>query len=838
MENKNTLEWKWMIEDLRKNYKELLWYFFASLLIIAFKINVLVHYTSEQLGIIKVASFLNVNIINTLLSISLLGLVIGYIFINKIYLLKLIPTLVSCIRSISIICIYLFVFRDSNIFYCFEDYPSIYYIDIFIFCISSFSLKLKPYQSFTSQTKSIFVEENTKITLANDSAQRGDYSKIIVEQVNNLKTENSFSIAIIGEWGSGKSTFMNFLEENLITDNRNIIIKYNPWKVKNTDLMLDDFFTSFINKVAEFDHDLKSSLIQYSQYLTESSLKDNWITKALTFFISNFHKPQSLAEQLGNINTQIEQTGKKFIIFIDDIDRLTGEEIFQILKLLRTTMDFKNVIFIAGIDLKYVYNSIEKSKSIYSINKYLNKIFQLEILLPPIDKYKLRDSLLNQLVVSEEHKKVISSLFNDFGEMPISSIPKEESAFNTCIDSFRDVNRFVNSFNLTYSIIGDFVEIRDLVFIELIKMKYPLVYQKIASKQYLFFYKSANSLGKNVHFYQVDYNEIANKHFGGKTEDIEYVKLTRLLISIYKEDNMSKYKSACMINKHQTYYNYLTIGLITDEDFADIWNQEIEEIIKIVKEYVKQNKQEDFYRKCQIFLPSINNLEIFEKFVLINLEIGEKNNQETIFDLIHRGGNIGYDYFDFIKSIVSNKILSLEKRIYFCSTYIQLIIRGGAFINKDLKKDYVELNFGFFEEFLEKQKEITYNLISIYRSNVEDSNEKGFLIYYKAAKLFREFIESHKEDYLKTLLHPYYNPNPADKRYVFEPLLNQTFQDKGKDNGFENFEIFLENFKGNEKLKNFTKKHFEQYKKSKAEPKYTTLDENEIIYLKKMQASL
>lgn len=53
-----------------------------------------------------------------------------------------------------------------------------------------------------------------------DLLSRKSYSKIIVEYIISRKTETPFNIGIFGEWGEGKSSFLNLIEEEINKANR------------------------------------------------------------------------------------------------------------------------------------------------------------------------------------------------------------------------------------------------------------------------------------------------------------------------------------------------------------------------------------------------------------------------------------------------------------------------------------------------------------------------------------------------------------------------------------------------------------------------------------------
>lgn len=846
------LETKWMIADLKKSYKEVIGYLFIPLLAISFHSNILINYTSEQLGVIKIHKLLNYSVINNWLFSLIVIFTISYIYIYKIYTLQLVPTIISRIRFGLIIFLYVFYFKQSNIFYCFEDSPSIFYVDSLIFCLCAFSLNLKPYQSYNPITNSIFIEENSKLRLQDDGLKRAEYSKKIVDEINNLKTENSFSIAVVGEWGIGKSTFMNFLEENLVEDNRNIIVKYNPWKVKNPDLMLEDFFTSFINEVGKLDHDLKNNLIKYSRYLTESEFKDNWVIKIIGFVLTFFDQPKSLSEQIDEINNRLEQTGKKFIIFIDDIDRLTGEEIFQILKLLRTTVDFKNVIFIAGIDLEYVQQSIGNSSiQIHKSDKYLNKIFQLEIFLPPFDKSTVISQIMKLLQIHDSDTEKIRECLNSISQFLNTEKHLNKNILEFFLNSYREVNRFVNAFNLSYKMVGDYVDLYDLILIEILKVKYSKIYQKFADKSLLEKYSLLNEPIDGD--YTVKVTDTLKEAYLKQIILEDHENVGFLISQIYpaskKDKSINKsYKSIIYRENHDLYYNYLNIGKVGSREFENIVSKPIELIFKEIEVLRKQEKFFDFYKKLidKISLIRFENEEP-EPLILLWIEISDSEN-EAIIEQILRKILFQRNYYkvpssntiiDIFLKYLQNESVSLEKRLNLTQAYIwQCInpIKKEIYTIDDIESinKVKKINSQNFKLYIEQETNLSKKTFHNLYNNIDKiENDKLILTEY-SLKLFRNFINNHKEDYLKLVLRP--RDSRSNNIFVFETYLEDTFKDLDEDNGFENFEKFLNDFEGDQKLKDFISEYFEIYKNNPFDPKSIKLNEEDIKYLNEIQA--
>ena len=96
------------------------------------------------------------------------------------------------------------------------------------------------------------------------------------------------------------------------------------------------------------------------------------------------------------------QNGKRaateILVMIDDIDRLTADEIRQLYRVIKSVADFPNVIYLLAFDKRVVINALEKTQDIPGAGEeYLEKIVQTPFELPIPDKNSLRSLLFEKL---------------------------------------------------------------------------------------------------------------------------------------------------------------------------------------------------------------------------------------------------------------------------------------------------------------------------------------------------------------------------------------------------------------------------------------------------------
>lgn len=258
-----------------------------------------------------------------------------------------------------------------------------------------------------------FSVDNTEIKLEDNQIK---YAKTLVKKLKNTDlSKESFAVGITGEWGSGKSTFLNTMKEKIEKEDFAEIVEFNPWLCNSPEQVTQDFFATLINELSPKHSTLSRTINKYAKLLNKiakPSLSIFGIDLDLT------PGDDSLDELKENISNKLANLPKKVVILIDDTDRLEGNEVFEILRLIRNTADFKNVIYIATYDKEYVTDVLEGNK-IKDPDNYLEKIFQVEVHLPKVEKIKLwktfQNDIYNQFNIKEQAtaNTILRQLYND-----------------------------------------------------------------------------------------------------------------------------------------------------------------------------------------------------------------------------------------------------------------------------------------------------------------------------------------------------------------------------------------------------------------------------------------
>lgn len=196
---------------------------------------------------------------------------------------------------------------------------------------------------------------------------------------------SSSSVAIHGEWGSGKTSVMKTLENNL-DKSTNEVLFFEAWKYENTNPAIA-LITQIGYKLKKFDNEIVGSLVESAIYVLTDWFLGSRISDNLATIIGAVQKSNQEVNNLSDkLQTSIKKLNKKLIIIIDDLDRCDVENTLQILSLMKLFLSVDNCVVIAAVDFKRLEQAWKMKYQIKDetddAKNYLDKIFQIRIAIP------------------------------------------------------------------------------------------------------------------------------------------------------------------------------------------------------------------------------------------------------------------------------------------------------------------------------------------------------------------------------------------------------------------------------------------------------------------------
>ena len=217
---------------------------------------------------------------------------------------------------------------------------------------------------------------------------------------------------------------------------------------------------------------------------------------------------EPLERQKEAINELLGETGKRFVIVIDDIDRLDSQETKLVFKLVRMTANFANTVFLLAYDRGNVGKRITENG--IEGEGFLKKIVQLPFPLPRVDQRDLFQILFREIretIKSFDGKSWGWESWEDFFDPDLDEDnfhPNDlrrrwEDLFDSCLiklfPTVRDIRRYINGLRLDLEIIGkEEVNPVDFLGIEAIRILAPNVYFAMAEEKDTFAFPAVEKI--------------------------------------------------------------------------------------------------------------------------------------------------------------------------------------------------------------------------------------------------------------------------------------------------------------------------------------------------------
>lgn len=568
--------------------------------------------------------------------------------------------------------------------------------------------------------------------------------------------ETPLTIAIQGDWGTGKTSIMYQVEKRLNPEKQDKKIQtifFNTWQYSQFDMgnnlavaLITDLISELNvedSKKKQFFKKAKGALSKGLEFLNFDFgiLNGEKITEKFQDLIISLGEKTNdikyLKENLQDIiNDAIkENKSDRIVIFIDDLDRLVPEKAIELLEVLKLFLDCEHCVFVLAIDYSVVVRGTknkygddlddEKGKA------FFEKIIQVPFTVP-VANYDLQNFIRNSL-------ETLDFKFNEENADKSNIETVTQLIRYTIGNNPRTINRLFNSVSLLMYINGN-VDISDEEKLMILTM---VCFQLRFEEAYNYLLKVYNNTPEddneddNVESYLIDLLE-------NSFEEIEnplYEKLILLhgkysLKNVKDKDDFTNFyislKKLLGYNEQKLsleHFNKL-IEQMTFSNAVSIGNTDTITAEKKKQTHVPNRNVQLIIRKLFNKLAGVKNHFDITNPELFGTESNEQRNmplakkyikEENIFDRIRLTGSKGQGIYIFSSSDPSNTIyLSGDTHGRLFNDGLQLIIDG-----KQIKK--VKINYS--------ADELANN------ANMYEEFEKTFFKHYdKLVDIAKEFL--------------------------------------------------------------------------------------------------
>jgi hypothetical protein len=283
------------------------------------------------------------------------------------------------------------------------------------------------------QIKSFDVEIPDNDPFKYDLLDREKYAKNLTQIVK--KFNDGLVMSIDGQWGSGKTTFIDMWSKYLLKE-KITTLHFNAWESDYQSEVLPALISK-LSSIVKIKSKFKTNLLKtagrvlvgFGSAVIDNKLGDGF-TKDLTKIgleegekimnqaIENFENKQKTFEEFKNALSEYATSVEHMpiVFFIDELDRCKPSYAVEVLELVKHLFSVPGIVFVIATDKQQLANSIRGyyGSDLLDGKSYLERIFDIEFTLPEPTLDQFSESLYKHYGLEE------------FYSDPIRIEPKDE----------------------------------------------------------------------------------------------------------------------------------------------------------------------------------------------------------------------------------------------------------------------------------------------------------------------------------------------------------------------------------------------------------------------------
>lgn len=529
-------------------------------------------------------------------------------------------------------------------------------------------------------------------------------SKYINGLVNFIKSCNTpMTIAVQGDWGTGKTSIMTMIKNELRNSKNLNLVWFNTWQFSQFNLgdkLPLTMLNKLVNEVSSNKESENFKYIKKAMVGVADAILGHISGGALevSSFLDNeenlFEAIERLKESFQKLVNEKAGDDGRVIIFIDDLDRIEPERAVELLEVLKIFLDCEKCIFVLAIDYSVVTRGVKvKYGNDFSEGKgksFFDKIIQVPFKMP---------------VGSYDISLYVKKCFEDIEmEVEEETLPQYINLIKHSIgNNPRSMKRLFNSFLLLSNIsdseiLEDSLNRQILFALLCMQSSYELIYNYIIEKRLdldgEFFSELKNE--KNDIFKKIEMNEKEISQFTRFMENFYNLLDKDGDGEINKEDEMEVFRK--VLNFSTVTSSSAEVEENEDSILRD-YRFKNRNIARTIKTKLNKGFKVDFgetYKKKGIeisnwwifmantFSKGANPLNLEEKFgVEFVFKPNIENNELIVdFNIYHIEGTT----VDEIKEVVDSELVSLKEISGIEPEFSNIEIHFGNIFSKNYEE--------------------------------------------------------------------------------------------------------------------------------------------------------
>ena len=339
-----------------------------------------------------------------------------------------------------------------------------------------------------------------------DLIGRAPFAERLADILKSAAGPESLVIGLYGSWGSGKTSVINLVENELSRKDDDgkadvSIVRFEPWNYLTAEQLLAQFLKEVGDSLDKHAHgrrklcgklrgkrpELLNAFAAYSEALlmtagADASLAGMQLTGAAVTAFGNLltswlrkstGRAGSVSAKKQRLEKELLKYDGRVVVIIDDIDRLPNDQVRMVFQLVASLAKLPKINYLLSFDEEVVTRALSEVQKCDGA-EYLEKVVQVPVRLPSISSGDLERMLLND----------INAIFKAFAYRREDLEDKRwDSVCLTFLKNrfttIREVRRFTNALKAKLSILPRFCCFEDVVALAVLELKVPKLVDRV-----------------------------------------------------------------------------------------------------------------------------------------------------------------------------------------------------------------------------------------------------------------------------------------------------------------------------------------------------------------------
>jgi len=340
-----------------------------------------------------------------------------------------------------------------------------------------------------SDSKRSYFNDSPIEAASDDRYSMAGFAESIAKSITRMHKPVGTTIALNGPWGAGKSSVVNLIRAELAkaADDKLVVSDFRCWWYRGEEALALAFLqslhgtlrTTLGDKVKDLIPSITQRLLQAGPTigavvtLASGAPLTQLFTGGSKFLSAFFPKGDTLDKTFRELAKILADEDRRFLVVIDDIDRLSADEAIAIFRLVKSVGQLPNVIYLLVFDRDLAEKAVQErfpSEGPHFLEKIVQAGFEVPMPLQ-VDLNQAVLTSIQQICGDHETDRIVRTM-NLFYDVvaPYMTTP-------------RHVARYRNAISVTWPAVAGEVSLADFIALEALRLYEPTLFQAIRSRK-------------------------------------------------------------------------------------------------------------------------------------------------------------------------------------------------------------------------------------------------------------------------------------------------------------------------------------------------------------------